>query len=412
MSATGAKFTKFPLPDASFDVREPFTLVMAFTVRTGGTQRICHYRTLATTAVIIQLVFLSSGKLAFTRGSSSSTQAAATTTTTLPVDAPHVVVCQFDGTTDRMWVNGTEQTGGPSGGVGSGATSESWVGRNASGSSYMDGSVALFAHIQGLPDGESLSANPWQIFAKPDEEPDTVAAANSYTLNVGGAQMLISGRQVGMRVSRQLRAEPASLAIAPGTVGMRASRKLTVAPIALTLATSDVALLASRRLGVLPAAMAVTGGQVVGRVSRRLPVAPAAMIITGGQVSMLYAPKPEAGSYTLPVSAAAMALTCGNVGMRVARRLRVTPASLALAAGAVRTLVGRHLMVSPAGLQLASGPVTLRFSAKGEPFDITKIHPSRIVIFEGSGSRVTPFEGSGSRVTPFDSTGTRKVRFE
>ncbi|MEG2899180.1 MAG: hypothetical protein RR983_02555, partial [Massilia sp.] len=68
--------------------------------------------------------------------------------------------------------------------------------------------------------------------------------------------------------------------------------------------------------------------------------------------------------------------------------------------------------VSPAGLQLTGGTVTLRFSARGEPFDITKIHPSRVVIFEGSGSRVTPFEGSGSRVTPFGSTGNRTVRFE
>jgi hypothetical protein len=191
-----------------------------------------------------------------------------------------------------------------------------------------------------------------------------------------------------------------------------ASYLLSVQPAAMTLAASNVAMLASRRLGVLPAAMAFTGGQVVARVSRRLSVSAAAMVMTGGQVSMPYAQKPEPGSYTLPVSAAAMALTGGNVGMRVARRLRVEPASLVLVGRAVRMMVRRRLMVSPAGLQLVGGSVTLRFSARGEPFDITKIHPSRIVIFEGSGSRVTPFEGSGSRVTSFGSTGTRKVRFE
>jgi len=259
----------------------------------------------------------------------------------------------------------------------------------------------------------SIHNNPWQVFAESEEDfYEASAVANSYLLTVSSAQFDAAGGNVAMRASRRLRAEPASLAIAPGLVGMRASRKLTVAPAALTLATSDVALLASRRLGVLPAAMAVTGGQVVGRVSRRLPVAPAAMVMTGGQVSMLYAPKPEPGSYTLPVSAAVMALTGGNVGMRVARRLRVTPASLALAMGAARVLARRRLLVSPAGLVLAGGSVTLHFSAREEPFDITKIHPSRIVIFEGSGSRVTPFEGSGSRVTPFGSTGSRTVRFE
>jgi hypothetical protein len=258
----------------------------------------------------------------------------------------------------------------------------------------------------------ALSKIPWQVFAASEDDDYFAQEALSYVLAVQPATMSITAGQVGMRAARQLRAEPASLAIAPGSVGMRASRKLAVAPAALTLATSNVAMLASRRLGVLPATMAIAGGQVAGRVSRRLSVAPAAMVMTGSQVSMLYAPKPEPGSYTLPVSAAAMTLTGGNVGMRVARRLRVTPASLALAGGAVRALIGRRLMVSPAGLLLAGGAVTLRFSAKGEPFDITKIHPSRIVIFEGSGSRVTPFEGSGSRVTPFDSTGTRKVRFE
>lgn len=44
--------------------------------------------------------------------------------------------------------------------------------------------------------------------------------------------------------------------------------------------------------------------------------------------------------------------------------------------------------------------------------DVSKIHPSRVVVFEGSGSRVTPFEGSGSRVTPFEGSGSRITRFE
>ncbi len=255
------------------------------------------------------------------------------------------------------------------------------------------GNVSLgLAFNRALSDEEvrSLTVNPWQIFAAPEDAYEAAAESNSYLLTVSGALLAAAGGNVAMRVSRRLRADPASLVIAPGPLGMRASRKLTVAPAALTLATSGVALRASRRLSVTPAAMAMTGRQV----------------------SMLYAPNPALGSYTLPVSAAAMTLTGGNVGMRVTRRLRVEPASLVLAGGAVRVLVGRRLMVSPAGLQLAGGSVTLRFSAKGEPFDITKIHPSRLVIFEGSGSRITPFEGSGSRITPFEGSGSRITRFE
>ncbi|MEG0041611.1 MAG: LamG-like jellyroll fold domain-containing protein [Massilia sp.] len=266
------------------------------------------------------------------------------------------------------------------------------IGNRSDGARGWDGTIALVGacdRILSPDEARDISSNPWQLFADVTDEEYPPAAA-SYLLSV----------------------QPAAMTLAAGQVGMLASRRLSVVPAALTLATSDVALLALRRLGVLPAAMAITGGQVVGRVSRRLSVTPAAMAMTGRQVSMLYAPNPALGSYTLPVSAAAMTLTGGNVGMRVSRRLRVEPASLVLAGGAVRMLVGRRLMVSPAGLQLTGGTVTLRFSARGEPFDITKIHPSRVVIFEGSGSRVTPFEGSGSRVTPFGSTGNRTVRFE
>lgn len=254
--------------------------------------------------------------------------------------------------------------------------------------------------------------NPWQILDDTSTDEFVSAVAASYLLSIEPAATVVGGGAIGMRIARRLRAEPASLAIAPGPIALRARRQMSVSPAALAIAGSGIALLSSRRLGVLPAAMAATGGQVVARVSRRLSVTPAAMGLTGGQVSMLYAQKPEPGSYTLPVSAAAMALTGGKVGMRIARRLRVEPASLLLVGGAVGILVRRRMMVSPAGLQLVGGSVTLRPSARGEPFDITKIHPSRIVIFEGSGSRVTPFEGSGSRVTSFGSTGTRKVRFE
>jgi len=46
------------------------------------------------------------------------------------------------------------------------------------------------------------------------------------------------------------------------------------------------------------------------------------------------------------------------------------------------------------------------------PIDVTKISPSRVVVFEGSGSRFTPFGGSGSRLTPFEGSGSRVAPFE
>lgn len=63
-----------------------------------------------------------------------------------------------------------------------------------------------------------------------------------------------------------------------------------------------------------------------------------------------------------------------------------------------------------------ASPILSAAAVTGEsvraPFDISKIHPSRIVVFEGSGSRVTPFAGSGSRVTPFEGSGSRVTPFE
>ena len=295
----------------------------------------------------------------------------------------------------EIWRRGVKLAGNPAAKANRQSTSRPFgIGRIGGASVAMDD---VETYMFGVANREwsdaeitQWSNNPWQILEDGSADDFIAATAASYLLSVQPAAMAITAGQVGMRVSRQLRAEPASLVIAPGPVGIRASRKLTVAPAALTLATSDVAL----------------------RASRRLSVVPAAMVMTGGQVAMLYAPNPELGSYTLPVSAAAMTLTGGNVGMRVSRRLRVETASLVLAGGAVRALVGRRLMVSPAGLQLTGGSVTLRFSARGEPFDISKIHPSRLVIFEGSGSRITPFEGSGSRITPFEGSGSRITRFE
>lgn len=210
----------------------------------------------------------------------------------------------------------------------------------------------------------AFSANPWQIFDAAEYDDLEVVQALGYTLGVERAELALSGGQVGMRVSRRLRAEPAALTVAPGAVALRASRRLVVAPAALEISAGNVALLASRRLGVAPAAMEITAGDAALRVSRRLSVVPAALAIAGGEVAMQYAQKPEPGSYVLDVSATAMTLAGGNVGMRVSRRLRVEPADLALSAGAARLLVGRRLLASPAALSMDAGVVGMRVARR------------------------------------------------
>lgn len=281
----------------------------------------------------------------------------------------------------------------------------------------------------------SFSQNPWSLFEGEDDASDDLAApAISYSLIVDRAALAMGSGQVGMRVSRRLRAAPAAMAVTAGSIAVRAarrlrmqpaglglaggivtvraSRRLSVRPAALDVLAGQVRMAVSRRLGVQPAALAVAGQGVTLRASRRLQVAPAALVLAGGQVGMQYAPAPLPGSYRLPVSAAAMTLGGGQVGMRVTRRLPVASAQLQLAAGAARALVGRRLLVAGAGLEVRGGTVTLRYSGAAPAFDISKIHPSRLVVFEGSGSRITPFGGSGSRVTVHDGSGSRVTPFE
>lgn len=162
----------------------------------------------------------------------------------------------------------------------------------------------------------------------------------------------------------------------------QASATLPVAPVVLSLAGGGVGLRLARRVSVQPAASAIAQGGVALKVARKFAIAPPAPLVLGS----------------------------GEVRMRVSRRLAVTPTRMDLAFGAVRALVRRRLMVSPANLVLGGGGITLRFTAVAPPLDIAKVHPSRIVMFEGSGSRVVIFEGSGSRVVVFEGSGKR-MRF-
>jgi len=237
---------------------------------------------------------------------------------------------------------------------------------NASFLPYLD---LIYARTLSAREVRSLSNNAWQVFAGPDDEGDfEPAAALQRILAVEGAALEIASRQVRMAVSRRLRVQPTSLAVGSGQVAMR--------------------------------------------VARRMFVAPTALVIAPGQAGMLYSQKETPAGHTLPVSAAAIKMVAGEVRMRAARRMAVAPARIALAAGQIRALVTHRLQMSGSRLDLSGGNVTLRFVGQSAPFDVSKIHPSRVVIFGGSGSRVTPFSGSGSRVTPFEGTGSRITPFK
>lgn len=215
----------------------------------------------------------------------------------------------------------------------------------------------------GRDAARSLSSNLWQMFAEPDDENDFAPVAVSRVLQVARAQLGVSAGQVGMKVSRRLHAGGAALAM--------------------------------------------TGQGVTLRVSRRLRVASAPLVLAPGQVELQYSPATKPGEYTLPIAATAMRLAGGSVRMHVLRRLPVAPAQLQLAVGSIRALVSRRLHAAGARLEVSGGSVSLRFLSQSVPIDVSRIHPSRLIMFDGSGSRLVVFEGSGRRVVVFEGSGKR-----
>lgn len=280
-----------------------------------------------------------------------------------------VVRVSGNGGSASAWVNGSLVGTVSIGTMRTPASSGTLIGVAKQATAYVDpvafrsaiGDVLLYDRAVSDDEGAALSSNPYQVFV--DEENDEVAAPKSHALRIDCAPLVIGGGLVRMAASRRMLVAAVGLSIAPGSVSMHAARRLAVDPVMIA--------------------------------------------VSAGRVETLYSPKPIPSSYTLPVATASIRMAGGEVGMRLARRLVVTPGRPDLRAGQVRLLVRRRLQVSSARLDLSGGSVTLRFAAQSAPIDISKIHPSRIVIFEGSGSRMVVFEGSGSRVVVFEGSGKR-----
>lgn len=171
-SATGTKYTTMPLVSANLDLAKPFTVVSAFVVRTLGTQRIAHYHD-ANNNIAFQLLTYQN-RVSVTHGA-PGTQSAKVTSSSIVANTPYVAVYQFDGTNHRLWLNGVEQNYTPGTGIANNSTNIRMLGRSSSGA-YFEGEIALYAQINGLPDGQSLSNNPWQLFMAPDAYAEPAAA--------------------------------------------------------------------------------------------------------------------------------------------------------------------------------------------------------------------------------------------
>lgn len=267
-----------------------------------------------------------------------------------------------------------------------------------------------------------------------------VSTRVSRGLIVTPAAMAMSGSQVGLQYvpkpvlgAYALAVSSSAISLAGGVVGVRAARRLSAGASSMTMGQGAVAIRAGKRVAVSPLPLSIACPAAAMRAARRISTAPVSIGLTGGTVDMQYSPTPKPGAYSLAISSAAGSLFGGSVGMRAWRRMGVAPAGMAISAGAALVLVGRSMAISPRGFGLGVGSmqvllrrrmpvspfgakllpedVLIRYSEMREPFDISKIDPSTLVVFDGSGSRITKFDGSGSRIALFDSSGNRITRF-
>jgi hypothetical protein len=274
-----------------------------------------------------------------------------------------------------------------------------------------------------------------------------------------GTSDLVLGwnRSLTIAELQQLRADPSqifeSATLPVFSVASAAPIALSGAATAVASAygtlTSAIALAGAAQAiatgaGALSTSMPLSGAAVVrasaaGALSTAIPLAGAAQArataagaLAGGGAALAGAAVVSASaagalSTSIPLAGAARAEASASGALAgTATGLSGTARVTASATGALSTsirLLGAASAVASAygalttgitlsGTALASTSATGALSTAPPKFDISKIHPSRISVFGGSGSRVAVFGSSGSRVAVFEGSGSRVSGFK
>jgi hypothetical protein len=188
---------------------------------------------------------------------------------------------------------------------------------------------------------QAFSENPWALWQAPRDRA-ALAAVSAYSpvvadTSISGSGIVVASASGALSTAIRMSGGAASAAVGSGTLNS-----------AIRLA--GVGAVVSSGAGVLSTGIRLAG------VAAATSTATATL---GGTAAGL------AGT------AASSAIATGALSTRIA---------LTGIAAAVAAAVGRLSEQAPVGI------------------DVSKIHPSRIVVFEGSGSRIVTFEGSGPRM--------------
>jgi hypothetical protein len=229
-----------------------------------------------------------------------------------------------------------------------------------------DADVALCFLMAGVQkeEAQSLSVNPWQIFADPYEDDEVfltaAAAPKAYTLAVSPGSFSLAGPSAALRLSRKMSAATGAFSSDGAPASLRAGRALPAVSGAFALAGAPIALRADRTIPASAGGFALTGAPAGLATARRLLGAAGGFSIAGADVRL-------ASARRLSASAGALALSGSAAGLLAGRRMPAGGASFALTGSGVSLRTARRLSVAPGVFGLSgSAPVLTYQQAPGQ----------------------------------------------
>lgn len=319
--AASSQYASTVAPDGFVSFAEPFVVVMAFIADSvATTTRLLHYGE-SYSAVTVQLLVIGS-RLAFIKrnGNGGST---VNSTDAIEAGKPYVVAFGFDGTAHFMYINGVAQAGPVSTSIANPTTGTTiHLARRSDNTSHFNGQVSMFAHIRGQADAQSLSLNPWQMFATSEEDDELGAAVGGgagYTLSAEAGMLTLIGSDGPIRATRHFSAGHTALTIGGTEATVRAVRKTSLDLGAVSIAGAATLLRAGRIVRPANGALAIVGAGSAMPVARRWPGTTGSLAVVGGVAYFDYAPE-GADTVLMPLSGV-FSVTGGAASMSVRRRL-------------------------------------------------------------------------------------------
>lgn len=269
-----------------------------------------------------------------------------------------VLIGTYDGSTVRLYVNGTrEAQNGQSGNVGTGsfdAYTNLWNSSTGFGMRAFLGA----SWNRALNDAEALelSRNPWQLFRRERRFYVVAPAPSGYTLTAAAGSFTLDGQAAGLLAARTLAVGAGAFSLAGQDAALTAARLVAANAGSFAFTGQDAGLLATRVLPAETGAITLTGQDAALLAARTLAVGSGAFTLTGQDASLIYTP---AGAYTLAAGAGSFALAGQDAALRATRVLPAGAGSFALTGNAVGLDVGSASAGTAYVLSAGAGRFTL-----------------------------------------------------